>query len=116
MSKGAPVNRTYVYIATEDVYLVPAVRLALAGATRRFLLDRHVCILPSVLSKFDIAEEHRRGLLTCVRIRDRTVGSNVLTLVHRDRRSLGAAVRLFGEELCAELHSTVDDKGRPRAK
>jgi DNA-binding transcriptional LysR family regulator len=68
------------------------------------------------LSKFDIAEEQRMGLLTYVRIRDRTISSNILTLLHRDKRSLGVAARLFAEEICTQLHSTVDDNGRPRAK
>ncbi|MTJ83476.1 MAG: LysR family transcriptional regulator [Telmatospirillum sp.] len=68
------------------------------------------------LSRFDIAEELRMGLLTYVHIRGNTVGSNSLTLVQRDKRSLGVAARLFAEDLFNALHSTVDDNGRNGGK
>ncbi|MDW5316835.1 LysR family transcriptional regulator [Rhizobium sp. PL01] len=51
------------------------------------------------LSKFDVAEEQRNGVLTYVPIRDRTFGKNTLSLVQREKRNRGLAATMFGEEL-----------------
>jgi len=67
------------------------------------------------LSRFDIADEQRSSLLSYVRIRDRTVGSNVLSLVHRERRTLGVAAALFAAEIRSELHAMMEG-ARPRPK
>ncbi|MFN4011134.1 MAG: LysR family transcriptional regulator [Pannonibacter sp.] len=63
------------------------------------------------LSKFDVAEELRAGVLTYLPIRDRPFGQNVLTLVQRDRRSRGLAVQMFADELLRSLKLSSDPNG-----
>jgi len=41
------------------------------------------------LSRFDVAEEQRNGVLTYVQIRDCTFGKDVLSLVQREKRNHG---------------------------
>ncbi|KQU88852.1 LysR family transcriptional regulator [Ensifer sp. T173] len=60
------------------------------------------------LSKFDIAEEQRNGVLTYLQIRDRTFGKNVLSLVQREKRSHGLATSMFAEEIIRALRATMD--------
>lgn len=60
------------------------------------------------LSRFDMAEEHRNGVLRYLRIGDRTMGKNILSLVQRGKRSLGLATSMVAEEIIRELRSTAD--------
>ncbi|MBP1871613.1 HTH-type transcriptional regulator CynR [Ensifer adhaerens] len=60
------------------------------------------------LSKFDIAEEQRNGVLTYLQIRDRTFGKNVLSLVQREKRSHGLATSMFAEEIMRALRATTE--------
>jgi len=60
------------------------------------------------LSKFDIAEEYRNGVLTYVQIRDRTFGKNVLSLVQREKRNRGLAATMFAEEIKRGLRGITD--------
>lgn len=60
------------------------------------------------LSKFDIAEEQRNGVLTYLQIRDRTFGKNVLSLVQREKRSHGLATSMFAEEITRALRATTE--------
>ncbi|KKB84392.1 LysR family transcriptional regulator [Devosia limi DSM 17137] len=60
------------------------------------------------LSKFDIAEEHRNGLLNYLQIRDRVMGKNVLSLVQRGKRNLGLAASMFAEEVLRSLRAAVE--------
>lgn len=55
------------------------------------------------LSKFDIAEEYRKEVLTFRQIRDRGFSSNVLSLVRRDKQGHGLAGQLLGEEIISVL-------------
>ncbi|MDH7797874.1 MULTISPECIES: LysR family transcriptional regulator [unclassified Beijerinckia] len=60
------------------------------------------------LSKFDIAEEYRNGVLTYRPIRDRFFRKNVLSLVHREKRGRGLASLMVAEELMSALRATGD--------
>lgn len=60
------------------------------------------------LSKVDIAEEQRNGLLTYRPIRDVAIGKNVLSLVQREKRSPGLATVMFAEELMRSLGAATD--------
>ncbi|NVD40532.1 LysR family transcriptional regulator [Ensifer sp. HO-A22] len=60
------------------------------------------------LSKFDIAEEQRNGVLTYLQIRERTFGKNVLSLVQREKRSHGLATAMFAEEIMRALRATTE--------
>ena len=60
------------------------------------------------LSKFDIAEEYRNGVLTYRPIRDRTFGKNVLSLVHREKRGRGLVAAMFAEEIMRALRAMVE--------
>lgn len=60
------------------------------------------------LSKFDITEEQRNGVLTYLQIRDRTFAKNVLSLVQRERRGHGLAAAMFAEEIIRALRATVE--------
>ncbi len=58
------------------------------------------------LGKFDIAQEQRHGLLTCLPIRDRAMGRNSLSLVQREKRTLGLATAMFAEEIMRVLRAS----------
>ncbi|WP_104667452.1 LysR family transcriptional regulator [Ensifer adhaerens] len=60
------------------------------------------------LSKFDITEEQRNGVLTYLQIRDRTFAKNVLSLVQRERRGHGLAAAMFAEEIIRALRATME--------
>ena len=60
------------------------------------------------LSKFDIAEEQRNGLLTYVQIRDRTFGKNVLSLVQREKRGRALAASMVADEIMRALRAAVE--------
>ncbi len=60
------------------------------------------------LSKFDITEEQRNGVLTYLQIRDRTFAKNVLSLVQRERRGHGLAAAMFAEEIIRALRTTME--------
>lgn len=60
------------------------------------------------LSKFDIAEEIRNGVLAFLPIRDRTFGHNVLSLVQRGKRSHSLAASMFAEEIMRSLKVTAE--------
>ncbi len=60
------------------------------------------------LSRFDIAEECRNGLLTYLPIRDRAMGKNVLSLIQREKRILGLATTMFAEEIMRSMRAAVE--------
>ncbi|MEI2297091.1 LysR family transcriptional regulator [Ensifer sp. MJa1] len=60
------------------------------------------------LSKFDITEEQRNGMLTYLQIRDRAFGKNVLSLVQREKRSHGLAASMFAEEIMRSLRTAME--------
>ncbi|WP_347267619.1 LysR family transcriptional regulator [Paracoccus sp. (in: a-proteobacteria)] len=60
------------------------------------------------LSRVDIAEEQRNGLLTYRPIRDVAMGKNVLTLVQREKRSPGLATVMFAEEIMRALGAATE--------
>lgn len=60
------------------------------------------------LSKFDIAEEYRSGLLTYLPIRDRSMGKNVLSLVQREKGNRSLATSMFAEEIMRQLRSAIE--------
>lgn len=62
------------------------------------------------LSRYDIAEEHRNGLLTYLPIRDKTMGKNVLSLVQREKRSLGLAASMFAEDIMRALRAAAEQQ------
>lgn len=55
------------------------------------------------LSKVDIAEEQINGLLTYRSIREFAPGKNILSIVQRDKRTIGLASAMFAEELSRSL-------------
>ncbi len=55
------------------------------------------------LSKFDIADEHRQGLLAYRQIRDRVFSKNTLSLVRRAKHGHGLASLLLAEEIMSVL-------------
>ena len=59
------------------------------------------------LSRFDIAEEQRDGLLTFRPVRDRAFGNNILSLVRREKPGHGLASPLFAEEIVGSLESVM---------
>lgn len=60
------------------------------------------------LSRFDIAEEQRNGSLTYIPIRERTFGTNVLSLVQREKRNHGLPATMFAEEIIRVLHAVME--------
>jgi DNA-binding transcriptional LysR family regulator len=60
------------------------------------------------LSRFDIAEEQRNGLLVWRPIRERVLGRNLLSLVQRERRGGGLAASVFAEEIGRALNAVID--------
>lgn len=60
------------------------------------------------LSRFDIAEEHRNGVLSYLPVRDGTFSRNVLSLVQRGSRSHGLASSMFAEEIARALRSGLE--------
>jgi len=60
------------------------------------------------LSKFDVAEEKRNGMLTYVPIRDRTFGKNTLSLVQREKRNQGLAATMLAEELIRTVRAVIE--------
>ena len=60
------------------------------------------------LSKFDIAEEYRNGVLTYIPIRERPMGKNILSLVQREKRSRGPAASMFADEIMRAVRATVE--------
>lgn len=61
------------------------------------------------LSKFDIAEEHRDGLLSFRPVRDRAFGNNKLSLIRRVKPGHGLASLLLVEEIRGSLESIIAD-------
>lgn len=57
------------------------------------------------LSRFDIAEELRDGVLAFRPVRDRAFSNNVLSLVRREKPHHGRASLMLGEEISAALES-----------
>jgi DNA-binding transcriptional LysR family regulator len=60
------------------------------------------------LSRYDIAEEQRMGMLRYLPIRDRTIGRNVLSLVQRNTRAPGLATSMVAEEIMRELKAIAE--------
>lgn len=60
------------------------------------------------LSRFDIAEEIRNGVLVWRPIRERVLGRNLLSLVQREKRGGGLAATVFAEEIIRALNAVGD--------